>query len=185
MNLNVSMVIQYRIWPETIDAGRHDSLENPPKGSFFKSQGRKGNSRPSTPPASFASSASVTEQATLTPGKVANLRSTYIQQIAFSLRNWSYYWGTLHETEGYITATNGPTKLSVTETIKEHTVRSCVDNFLLLHVTSMPYVFYAVFTTNRCKCMCYKYSGFGCCLIGTFVLLQKGLDLTEHFFNWV
>ena len=91
MNLNVSMVIQYRIWPETIDAGRHDSLENPPKGSFFKSQGRKGNSRPSTPPASFASSASVTEQATLTPGKVANLRSTYIQQIAFSLRNWSYY----------------------------------------------------------------------------------------------
>ena len=32
MNLNVSMVIQYRIWPETIDAGRHDSLENPPKG---------------------------------------------------------------------------------------------------------------------------------------------------------
>ena len=81
MNLNKSMVIQYRIWPETIDAGCHDSLENPPKGSFFKSQRWKGNSRASTPPASSASSASVTEQATLTPGKVANLRSTYIQQI--------------------------------------------------------------------------------------------------------
>ena len=44
--------IQYRVWAETIDAGHHDSLENPPKGSFFKSQGRKGNSRASTPPAS-------------------------------------------------------------------------------------------------------------------------------------
>ena len=77
MNLNVSMVIQYRIWPETIDVGCHDSLENPPKGSFFKSQGQKGNPRASTPPASSASSASVTEQATL----IANLHSTYIQQI--------------------------------------------------------------------------------------------------------
>ena len=56
------------------------ALENPSKGSFFKSQGRKGNSRASTSPASSASSASVTEQAILTPGKVANLRSTYIQQ---------------------------------------------------------------------------------------------------------
>ena len=73
--------IQYRVWAETIDAGHHDSLEKPPKGSFFKSQGRKGNSRASTPPASSASNASVTQQATLTPGKVANLRSTYIQQI--------------------------------------------------------------------------------------------------------
>ena len=69
--------IQYGVWAETIDAGCHYSLENPPKGSFFKSQGRKGNSRASTPPASSASSASITEQATLTPGKVANLRSTY------------------------------------------------------------------------------------------------------------
>ena len=125
MNLNVSMVIQYRIWPETIDAGRYDSLENPPKGSFFKFQGWKGNSRAITPPASSASSASVTEQVTLTPGKVANLRSTYIQQIAFSLRNWSYYWETLHETEGYITATNGQTKLSATETIKVHSTQFC------------------------------------------------------------
>ena len=56
-------------------------MENPPKGSFFKSQGRKGNSRASTPPTSSASSASVTEQTTLTPGKDANLHSTYIQQI--------------------------------------------------------------------------------------------------------
>ena len=58
-----------------------------PKGLSY----RKGNSRVSTPPAS-ASSASVTEQATLSPGKVANFNSTYIQQmkrIAFSLRNWS------------------------------------------------------------------------------------------------
>lgn len=68
--------IQYRVWAETIDAGRHDSIDNPPKGSFFKSQGRKG---ASTPPASSANTASV--KATLTPGKIANLRSTYIQQI--------------------------------------------------------------------------------------------------------
>ena len=27
--------IQYRVWAETTNAGRHDSLEKPPKGSFF------------------------------------------------------------------------------------------------------------------------------------------------------
>ena len=80
MNLNVSMVqhtmlFSIGFWAGTIDAGCHDSLVNPPKESFFKSQGQKGNSRVSTPPAS-ASSASVTEQATLSPGKVANFNST-------------------------------------------------------------------------------------------------------------
>ncbi len=34
-------IVQYRVWAETIEAGRHDSVVNPPKGSFFKSQGRK------------------------------------------------------------------------------------------------------------------------------------------------
>ena len=76
-----TMLFSIGFWAGTIDAGHHDSLENPPKGSFFKSQGRKGNSKASTPPASSVSSASVTERATLIPGKVANLHSTYIQQI--------------------------------------------------------------------------------------------------------
>jgi len=65
--------IQYRVWAETIDADA--GIDNPPKGSFFKSQGWKG---ASTPPASSANTASV--KATLTPGKIANLHSTYIQQ---------------------------------------------------------------------------------------------------------
>ncbi len=33
---NVYTNLQYRIWAETIVGGRHDSLENPPKGSFLR-----------------------------------------------------------------------------------------------------------------------------------------------------
>ena len=70
--------IQYRVWAETIDAGRHDSFSDPPKGSFFKSQGRKGTCTTSqaTPPKSALSTETV-----LTPIKISQLRSTYIQQI--------------------------------------------------------------------------------------------------------
>ena len=57
--------MQYRIWAETIDSGRHSSLEMPPKGSIFKPQGKKDTG----------------SGGSLTPSKVANLRSTYIQQI--------------------------------------------------------------------------------------------------------
>ena len=57
--------MQYRIWAETIDAGRHSSLEMPPRGSIFKSQGKK----------------NADSGGSLTPSKVTSLRTTYIQQI--------------------------------------------------------------------------------------------------------
>ena len=57
--------VQYRMWAETIDSGRHSSLEIAPRGSIFKSQAKKD----SDPGGS------------LTPSKVASLRTTYIQQI--------------------------------------------------------------------------------------------------------
>ena len=53
------------MWVETIDSGRHSSLEIAPRGSIFKSQGRK----ESDP------------RGSLTPSKVTSLRTTYIQQI--------------------------------------------------------------------------------------------------------
>ena len=66
--------IQYRVWAETIEARSHSSLDSPPTGSFFKRQGRKLNPSTSTSTTPGTSSA-------LTPQKVAQLRSTYIQQI--------------------------------------------------------------------------------------------------------
>ena len=57
--------VQYRMWAETIDSGRHSSSEIPPRGSIFKSQGEK----------------DADSGGSLTPSKVASLRSTYIQQI--------------------------------------------------------------------------------------------------------
>ena len=68
--------IQYRVWAETIDAGRHSSVDSPPRGRFFNSQGRKDTSH-SSPPRSQQANAELV----LTPGKTAQLRSTYIQQI--------------------------------------------------------------------------------------------------------
>ena len=56
-------VMQYRIWAETIDAGKHSSLEMPPRGSIFKSQGKK----------------NADSGGSLTPSKVASLHTTYIQ----------------------------------------------------------------------------------------------------------
>ena len=58
-------VMQYRIWAETIDTGRHSSLEMPPRGSIFKSHWKK----------------NADSGGSLTPSKVASLRTTYIQQI--------------------------------------------------------------------------------------------------------
>lgn len=72
--------IQYRVWAETIEAGRHDNLDCPPKGSFFKAQGRK-NDTSSTSITPEKASSHTAEHLTLTPSKIANLRSTYIQQI--------------------------------------------------------------------------------------------------------
>ena len=79
----VYTVVQYRVWAETVEAGRHDSLDNPPNGSFFKAQGRKssGKSSPTSTPEKASSPGCNSEQSTLTPSKVAGLRSTYIQQI--------------------------------------------------------------------------------------------------------
>ena len=77
--------IQYRVWAEAIDSGNHDSFDSPPKGSFFKSQGRKSKSTTSTS-GSHSTSTSIECQESestlsLTPQKAAQLKSTYIQQI--------------------------------------------------------------------------------------------------------
>ena len=66
--------IQYRVWAETIEAQNHSSMDSPPTGSFFKIQGRNSNVSTSTPGTPGTNNA-------LTPQKIAQLRSTYIQQI--------------------------------------------------------------------------------------------------------
>ena len=69
--------IQSRVWAETIDSGRHSGVDSPPRRKF-KFQGRKGTkSSPSTPPRSQQPRSEIV----LTPGKTAQLCSTYIQQI--------------------------------------------------------------------------------------------------------
>ena len=66
-------IIQYRIWAETMENGQHSSYDHPPKGRFFKAQA-KGTT-------SIVSANTEAEKNSLTPSKVATLRSTYIQQI--------------------------------------------------------------------------------------------------------
>ena len=52
---------------KTIDSGRHSDLEIPPKGSILNHRGKR--------------ILILEELVSLTPSKVANLHSTYIQQI--------------------------------------------------------------------------------------------------------
>lgn len=56
--------MQYWIWAETIDSGRHGSLKMPPKESISNRREKK----------------DTDSGGSLTPSKVANLHSTYIQQ---------------------------------------------------------------------------------------------------------
>ena len=69
---NQYTLIQYCIWAETMESGQHSSVENPPIGRFFKSQSKTKTG--SNVPANA-------DEKCLTPSKVAQLRSTYIQQI--------------------------------------------------------------------------------------------------------
>ena len=71
---NKYTLVQYRIWAETMESGQHSSVENPPTGRFFKSQSK-------TKPGSSSSVSANADEKCLTPSKVAQLRSTYIQQI--------------------------------------------------------------------------------------------------------
>ena len=66
--------LQYRVWAETVVAGQHEDTEKPPRGSFFTKVKR---SVTTTPPKQPVPSA----PKPLTPGKVAELRSSYIKQI--------------------------------------------------------------------------------------------------------
>lgn len=66
-------IIQYRIWAETMENGQHSSYDHPPKGRFFKAEA-KGTT-------GIVSANMEAEKNSLTPSKVATLRSTYIQQI--------------------------------------------------------------------------------------------------------
>lgn len=62
--------LQYRVWAETIAGGRHTSLENPPKGSYYKKNDNLSPVRNVDKPPT-----------TITPVRAAELRSTYIRQI--------------------------------------------------------------------------------------------------------
>jgi hypothetical protein len=68
-NKSLYSILQYRVWAETIVGGRHVSLDNPPKGSFFKKSGSPERSIPEKRPAA------------ITPIRAADLKSTYIKQI--------------------------------------------------------------------------------------------------------
>ncbi len=76
--------LQYRVWAETILSGSHKSLDDPPRGSFFGCKGQIGKkstcSNVSTQPPASPPSSSQTSMS-MTPGKSAQLRSTYIKQI--------------------------------------------------------------------------------------------------------
>ena len=48
--------IQYRVWAESFDTRYHQSLDTPPQGSLFKSQGRKSKSSKADPPRSASDS---------------------------------------------------------------------------------------------------------------------------------
>jgi hypothetical protein len=56
-----------------MESGQHSSVENPPTGRFFKSQSKN--------KTGSSVSANADHEKCLTPSKVAQLRSTYIQQI--------------------------------------------------------------------------------------------------------
>ena len=72
--------LQYRVWSETIVAGRHQDLENPPRGSFFKGSRVRGDKSEKSIPTAEASSPHKVSTA-LTPVRAAELKSTYIKQI--------------------------------------------------------------------------------------------------------
>ena len=81
--------LQYRVWAETIQSGSHESLDDPPRGSFFGCKGQSTkkstctnvSSQPPASPASPTSSSAQSTSLSLTPGKTAQLQSTYIKQI--------------------------------------------------------------------------------------------------------
>ena len=92
-------------WTEAIDSGNHDSFDSPPKGSFFKSQGRKSKSTASTAGLQSTSTSTESESTpkstlSLTPQKAAQLKSTYMQQIkeviTHTTRIGSNYWRSLY-----------------------------------------------------------------------------------------
>lgn len=72
---NIYTNMQYRVWAETIVGSRHDSLEQPPKGSFFK--GSKDLSSKQHSPLVNSGKSSTP----ITPVKAAELKTIYIAQI--------------------------------------------------------------------------------------------------------
>ena len=78
--------LQYCVWAETILSGSHKSLDDPPRSSFLgvkvrlSKKGACSNVSSQQPP-SPTSSHSLPTSLSLTPGKTAELRSTYIKQI--------------------------------------------------------------------------------------------------------
>ena len=70
--------IQYRVWAETISAGRHADLETPPRGSFWR--GSKGKESEAGSKVN-SETPSANTSTCITPVKAAELKSTYIKQI--------------------------------------------------------------------------------------------------------
>lgn len=70
--------LQYRVWAETMVAGRHDSLETPPRGSFFK-RPKVLSAHNSQDPSAHNSPVNMNKVPTaITPVKAAELKTIYI-----------------------------------------------------------------------------------------------------------
>ena len=67
--------LQYRVWAKTIVGGRHASMENPPRGSYFK-KSKILPSRDLSPVNLERENPTV-----ITPVKAAELKTIYISQI--------------------------------------------------------------------------------------------------------
>ena len=73
--------LQYRVWAETMVAGRHDSLETAPKGTFFK-RSKVLSAQNSQVLSAHNSPVNMSKVPTvITPVKAAELKTMYISQI--------------------------------------------------------------------------------------------------------
>ena len=67
--------LQYRVWAETIMEGRHVSMDNPPRGSYFKKSNLRLHEH------SPVNSDKQNVPTVITPVKTAELKTMYISQI--------------------------------------------------------------------------------------------------------
>ena len=73
--------LQYRVWAETVNAGRHDGMESPPRGSFFRQSMKAAKAVSASPKRDSECPTNPPSTTCITPIKAAELKSTYIKQI--------------------------------------------------------------------------------------------------------